>query len=263
MHYGLKKILRRALKMKRLGKEQTGVHEAASDQHEAKDLDRRDFLKNAAVLGSAMIAFSASERVFAANERSGQPAAAGMPGKETNLPFVKIPDVSILMRSPDSVLVGIAASEVVEIKLADVMKVHGYCGGGAFAFRAAQEAFKILYPDRLPLRQSIKVQTSIHCCQADALAYITGARTELSALPTRGDLVLIPEEKNQMVFIDKVSGNQVVLKPSFNPHDTFSPLYKRMRKEPGFAPQVQRVMQEKIAEYLYAPQEKLFQIVRA
>lgn len=249
--------------MKRLGKEQTGVHEAASDQHEAKDLDRRDFLKNAAVLGSAMIAFSASERVFAANERPGHPEAAGMPGKETNLPFVKIPDVSILMRSPDSVLVGIAASDVVEIKLADVMKVHGYCGGGAFAFRAAQEAFKILYPDRLPLRQSIKVQTSIHCCQADALAYITGARMELSALPTRGDLVLIPEEKNQMVFIDKVSGNQVVLKPSFNPHDTFSPLYKRMRKEPGFAPQVQRVMQEKIAEYLYAPQEKLFQIVRA
>ncbi len=249
--------------MKRLEKRQTGVNEVVSDQHGAKDPDRRDFLKNAAVLGTAMIAFTASERAFASNESPGHPAAAGMPGKETKHPFVKIPDVSILMSSPNSVLVGITASDVVEIKLADVMKIHGYCGGSAFAFRAAQEAFKILYPDRLPLRQSIKVQTSIHCCQADALAYITGARTELSALPTRGDLVLISEEKNQMVFIDKLSGDQVILKPNFNPHDTFSPLYKRVRKEPGFAPQVQRVMQEKIQEYLYAPQEKLFQIVRA
>ncbi|OPY12289.1 MAG: FmdE, Molybdenum formylmethanofuran dehydrogenase operon [Syntrophus sp. PtaU1.Bin005] len=248
--------------MRRLEKGQASVGEAASDPHRATDLDRRDFLKSATMLGTAVIAFTSSERVFAGNERSGAPPAAGLPGNEQELPFVKIPDVSILMRSPDSVLVGVATSDVVEIKLADVMKVHGYCGGSAFAFRAAQEAFKILYPDRLPLRQSIKVQTSIHCCQADALAYITGARTDLSALPTRGDLVLIPVEKNQMVFMDKQTGNQVILKPNVNPHDTFSPLYKRVRKEPGFAPQVHRVMHEKIQEYIYAPQEKLFQIVR-
>ncbi|SEM39898.1 Tat (twin-arginine translocation) pathway signal sequence [Syntrophus gentianae] len=249
--------------MRRLGKGQRSINEAAPDQHGEKDLDRRDFLKNAAILGTAMIAFNSSERVFAGDKSPGHPPAAGMTGNEKKLPLVRIPDVSILMKSPDSVLVGIATSDVVEIKLADVMKVHGYCGGSAFSFRAAQEAFKILYPDRLPLRQFIKVQTSIHCCQADALAYITGARTDLSALPTKGDLVLIPEEKNQMVFIDKLNGNQVILKPNFNPHDTFSPLYKRMRKEPGFAPQVQRVMHEKIQEYIYAPQEKLFQILRA
>ncbi|OPY91068.1 MAG: FmdE, Molybdenum formylmethanofuran dehydrogenase operon [Syntrophus sp. PtaU1.Bin208] len=248
--------------MRCMGKKQTRVNEVSSDQHAAKDLDRRDFLKNVAISGIAMIAFNSSEHASAGDKGPGYPPAAGIPGNEKKLPFVKIPDVSILMRSPDSVLVGIAESDVIEIKLADVMKVHGYCGGSAFSFRAAQEAFKILYPDRLPLRQSIKVQTSIHCCQADALAYITGARTDLSALPTRGDLVLIPEEKNQMIFIDKLSGNQVVLKPNFNPHDTFSPLYRRVRKEPGFAPQVQKAMQEKLQEYIYAPQEKLFQISR-
>jgi len=256
------------LKMRSLEKEQTSINGATADQPASRDLDRRDFLKNATMLGTAAIAFTSSIHVFAGDKSPDNPFSSSTSGngkkvpKGEKAPPVRVPDVSIFMRSPDSVLMGVTTSDVIEIKLADVMKVHGYCAGGAFSFRAAQEAFKLLYVDQLPLRQSIKVHTSIHCCQADALAYITGARTDLSALPTRGDFVLIPEERNQMVFIDKISGNQVTLKPNINPHDTFSPLYKRVRKEPSFAPHVQKVMNEKIQEYIYGPSEKLFQIVR-
>ena len=66
-------------------------------------------------------------------------------------PPVRIPDVSIRMRSPDSFLVGVTTSEIIEIKLADVLKFHGYCAGGvAFSFRASQEAFRILYGEPFP-----------------------------------------------------------------------------------------------------------------
>ncbi len=242
---------------------------AKSDRIVCQDLDRRDFLKNAAIFGTTAIAITSSAQVFAVDKNTNntlKSSTAG-DGKEISankkLPPVRIPDVSILMRSPDSYLVGVTTSDVIEIKLADVLKLHGYCAGGvAFSFRAAQEAFKVLYVDKLPLRQSIKVHTSIHCCQADALAYITGARTDFGALPNRADLVLIPEEKKQLVFIDKITGKQVTLKPLFNPHDIFSPLFMRVRKDPSFAPHVQKVMNEKIQEYIYGPREKLFQIVQ-
>lgn len=253
----------------RFESEQAHINNAKSDQPGRRDLYRRELLKNAAILGTTAIIATSSAQVFAGDKNTDNTlkASTADKGREMSagkqLPPVMIPDVSIFMRSPDSVLVGVTTSDIIEIKLTDVLKLHGYCAGGvAYSFRAAQEAFKILYVNRLPLRQSLKVHTSIHCCQAGALAYITGARTDFGALPNRADLVLIPEEKKQIVFIDKITGKQVTLKPLFNPHDIFSPLFKRVRKDPDFAPHVQKVMNEKIQEYIYGPRENLFQIVQ-
>ena len=92
-------------------------------------------------------------------------------------PAVKIPKASIFMKCPQCALFGITVNEKVEITLAEVLKVHGFCAlGGSFSFRAAKEGLKLLYGSELPTRHKIKVQTSHHCCQASALAYITGAR---------------------------------------------------------------------------------------
>jgi len=177
--------------------------------------------------------------------------------------IVRIPDVSIRMRSPDSMLVGISPSEVIEITLADVLKFHGYCAGGvAFSFRAAQEAFKVLYGDRLPVRQNLKVQTSFHCCQAGALAYITGARTDFGAIPNRGDLTLIPEERQIILLQDKKTGEKAVLKARFNPHEIFSPLFQRVRKEAGFSSEVRKVLNDAVERYIHGPVENLFSEVR-
>lgn len=165
------------------------------------------------------------------------------------------------MKSPDSPLVGITNSEVIEIKLKDVLKFHGYCAGGvAFSFRAAQEAFKILCGTKLPARQSFKVQTSHHCCQAGALACITGARTDFGAERSTGDLVLIPKEMKKFVFIDKKTGSQVILRPLFDPHDTFKPLFRGVKKNHSMAPKVQKALNDAVQEYISVPAEKLFQI---
>lgn len=174
-------------------------------------------------------------------------------------PLVKIPKRSVFMRLPASALYGITGDGKIEISLAEVIKVHGFCvGGGTFSFRAAEEAFKVLYGDKLPVRHKIEVKTSHHCCQAAALAYITGARTDYGAFHSHGNLTLLSEEEKKIIFIDKPSGRTVTLRPLFNPHHTFEPLFKKTNKDPGFAPQVSRVMNEKIEEYLNAPREKLF-----
>lgn len=215
--------------------------------------DRREFLKGTAVLGvvlGGMLLPQTAETVEIANAAKGHPP-------------VTIPDVSILMRSPDAYLVGVSSSDVIEIKLVDVLKFHGYCAGGVtFAFRAAQEAFRVLYGSELPVRQSMKVQTSHHCCQAGALAYITGARTDFGAGKSVGDLVLIPEETKKMVFTDKKTGKQVTLRPLLNPHDTFVPLFQKVTKEHDFAPKVQQALREAVQEYINAPVERLFQVER-
>ncbi|MBN1833488.1 MAG: hypothetical protein JW896_15410 [Deltaproteobacteria bacterium] len=163
------------------------------------------------------------------------------------------------MKLPESALYGITVDDKIEITLAEVIKVHGYCvGGGTFSFRAAQEAFAILYEDKLPIRHQIQVKTSHHCCQAAALAYITGARKDYGAFHSWGNLILIPEEEKKIVFMDKPNSRTVTLRPLFNPHDTFEPLFKKTKKDPGFASEVSKIMNEKIEEYLTAPREKLF-----
>ncbi len=179
---------------------------------------------------------------------------------EANQPApVHIPYASIRMRCPNSALFGITPDEIIEITYAEVLKFHGYCAGGAaFAFRMAQEAFKAMYEDQLPVRQDIKVQTSHHCCQAAALAYITGARSDFGAYRSQGDLVLIPEEEKKTIFTDKPSGRTVTLKMHLNPHDIFEPLFKKAMKDPETAPQVHKALNEKINEYLMVPAETLF-----
>ncbi|MCP4576486.1 MAG: hypothetical protein GY846_09415, partial [Deltaproteobacteria bacterium] len=186
---------------------------------------RRGFFKKAGILGFGALAGNIFQEgpALAEGTKSGSslsksPGVVGSMDVKDSAP-VMIPDVSIFMRSPDSVLVGISNSEVLEIKLKDVLKFHGYCAGGvAFSFRAAQEAFKILCGTKLPVRQSFKVRTSHHCCQAGALAYITGARTDFGAERSTGDMVLIPKEMKKIVFIDKKTGKQVTLRPLFDPH---------------------------------------------
>ncbi len=174
---------------------------------------------------------------------------------------VRIPHAVIRMSSPNSALFGITSDPVIEITYAEVLNVHGYCAGGAaFAFRIAQEAFKALYGDGLPVRQGIKVATSHHCCQAGALAHITGARTNYGAFRSQGDLVLLPVEEKKTVFTDKASGRAVTLGMRFNPHDTFEPLFKKAIANPAFAPEVHEALNAKIGEYLTAPAERLFTI---
>jgi hypothetical protein len=212
---------------------------------------RREFIKRSSALGVGVLAVAALPLTVS--------------GAETvpSNPPVPIPDVSIRMKSRDSYLVGVTGSEIIEIKLADVLKFHGYCAGGvAFAFRAAQEGFKVLYGNELPVRQGIKVQTAHHCCQAGALAYITGARSDFGAERSVGDLVLIPPESKKIVFIDKKGKGQVTLRPLFNPHDTFRPMFQRVIKEEEFAPKVQQALREAVQEYLHAPVERLFQVER-
>lgn len=230
---------------------------------------RRDFFRKAGILGVGALAGKMIQEspAWAGDAKSGSnivknPSVAGSTDRKDPAP-VHIPDVSIFMRSPASELVGISNSEVIEIKLKDVLKFHGYCAGGvAFSFRAAQEAFKILCGEKLPVRQSFKVQTSHHCCQAGALAFITGARTDFGAERSTGDLVLIPEEMKKIVFIHKKTGKQVTLRPLFNPHDIFKPLFRGVGKNHGMAPKVQKTLNNAVSEYLSAPTEKLFVIER-
>ena len=173
---------------------------------------------------------------------------------------VKIPDVSIKLRCPDCVLVGVSKTDVIEITLADTLKFHGYCPGVALSFREALEAFKALYGNNLPVRQQVKVYTAFHCCQAGALAYITGARTDFGVPPCRGDLVLIPEEMKCVMFIDKKTGKKVILIPLADCHKKFAPLFHKVRKDAGFVPQVQKEVNDAIHHYLFAPADKLFKI---
>lgn len=207
---------------------------------------RREFIGSIPVLCGGLAVLQYAESAEAKDDHS-------LP------PLVKIPERSIFMRLPASALYGITNDDKIEITLAEVIIVHGFCvGGGTFSFRAALEAFKILYGDTLPVRHKIEVKTSHHCCQAAALAYITGARTDYGAFHSHGNLTLLPEKEKKIVFIDKPSGQTVTLRPLFNPHHTFEPLFKKTKKDPGFAPEVSRVMNEKIEEYLTAPREKLF-----
>jgi hypothetical protein len=221
---------------------------------------RRDFIQKCSIIGAGALAGAgrfpkvAMAQITEANQKI---ETGGE--KPKGEPPVRIPDVSIKMRSPDSFLVGVTPSEIIEIKLADVLKFHGYCAGGvAFSFRAAQEAFRILYGETLPIRQNFKVQTSHHCCQAGALAYITGARTDFGAISSRGDLVLIPEDMKKIVLIDKKTGKKVELSPRFNPHDIFAPLFQKVRRDPSFAAQVQKTLNDAVNEYLSVPMDKLF-----
>lgn len=206
---------------------------------------RRQFIAAAAILGC-------SGRLMAADRHSDQSTLkAALP--------VRIPHAQIRIKSPNSALFGFSRDGIIEITYAEVLKVHGYCGGGAaFAFRMAQEAFKLLYGDQLPIRQAIQVKTSHHCCQADALAYITGARGNFGAFRSQGDLVLLPEEDKKTLFIDKSTGRTVSLNMHFNPHHTFEPLFKKAMQDPKCAPEVHKALNEKIAEYLTAPIDKLF-----
>jgi len=216
--------------------------------------NRRQFISATAMLGGSM-------NLVACRSPVSETADQGMDSIQV-VP-VPIPQVSIRMRSPNSALFGITSDETIDITFAEVLKFHGYCGGGAaFAFRMAQEAFRVLYGDQLPIRQGIKVQTSHHCCQAAALAYITGARSDFGAFRSQGDLELIPEEEKKTVFIDKPSGSAVTLGMHFNPHDTFEPLFKKAMKSSEFSPLVHKALNDKINEYLTAPVENLFSVHR-
>jgi len=174
---------------------------------------------------------------------------------------VKIPKASIFMKCPQCALFGTTPPDgKIEITLADVLKVHGFCVlGGSFQFRVAKEGLKLLYGSELPVKHNIKVETSYACCQAAALAYITGARgKDYGAFHARGKLIILPPEEKKIVFTDIPSGKSVTVRPLFNPHSTMSPLLEKAFKDPSFAPEVTKVMNEKIHEYLTAPIEKLF-----
>lgn len=247
-----------------LPRNKEGVDGDMVDRKGGQKSTRRAFIRNWAAMGAGGLAGISLFPKSAGGQNTKDSAKIEEGEKKPQAdPPVRIPDVSIRMRSPDSVLVGVTTSEIIEIKLADVLKFHGYCAGGvAFSFRAAQEAFKILYGQTLPIRQNFKVQTSHHCCQAGALAYITGARTDFGAITSRGDLILLPEDIKKIIFTDKKTGEKVELSPRFNPHDIFAPLFQKVRKDPSFAPQVQKILNDAVHEYLSAQAEKLFLFIQ-
>jgi hypothetical protein len=104
------------------------------------------------------------------------------------------------------------------------------------------------------------VETSYHCCQAGALAFITGARSDFGAERSIGDLVLIPKEDQKMVFTDKMSGRSVTLRPLFDPHDTFKPLFRGVAQDRSMMPEVQSTLQQAVDAYIHDPVETLFVI---
>jgi len=227
---------------------------------------RRDFMKNTALAGIGAFvmtgfvpkAFSEGTKEKSNPEKSENESK--ILNRNTNPP-VQIPDVRIRMSHLDAFLAGVSSSEVVEISLADVLKFHGYCAAGVtLAFREAQEAFRLLYGDKLPIRQGIKVQTAYHCCQAGVLAYITGARTDFGALVSRGDLVLIPEEMKKVVFTDKKTEKSVTLLPQVDPHSMFVPLFRKVRQDNSIASQVRKLLNDTVQDYISCPPEKLFKI---
>jgi hypothetical protein len=105
--------------------------------------DRRQFLAATAFLSGGANLLASDTPILKDDD----------PRIEANRPTpVRIPYASIRMRSPNSALFGITSDEVIKITYAEVLKFHGYCGGGtAFAFQTAQEAFKALYGDQLPV----------------------------------------------------------------------------------------------------------------
>jgi len=234
-----------------------------SDYRRNLDSTRRAFIRHCSAIGAGALAGITLFPEIAGSQHTKDSTKSEEGGKKPQGdPPVRIPDISIRLRSPDSFLVGVTASEIIEIKLAEVLKFHGYCAGGvAFSFRAAQEAFRILYGESLPIRQNFKIQTSHHCCQAGALAYITGARTDFGAVSNRGDLVLLPEDMKKIIFTDKKTAKRVELIPCFNPHDIFAPLFQKVRKDPSFAPQVQKALNDAVQTYIYGPTDSLFQIL--
>jgi hypothetical protein len=213
---------------------------------------RRDFIKNTA-LGAGVLAVNGTAAGTFGQEISGKTLSSD-PGQG-----VQIPDVKIRMRHQDAFLVGMSPSEEIEITLRDVLKVHGYCAGGAsLVFRQAQEAFRLLYGDALPPRQGLKVETAYHCCQAGAVSYITGAVTTYGAFASRGDLVLIPEETKKVVFTDKLTGKSVTILPLVDIHAATVPFFQKIRQDSSIAPQVRKFLNDVIQEHIYGPAEKLF-----
>lgn len=229
---------------------------------------RRDFIRNTALGAGALAITGVLPNVFGEeNREKPDPAKREAAGKTSNRDgraFVQIPDVRIRMSHRDAFLAGVSPTEVIEIELKDVLKLHGYCAGGVvLAFREAQEAFRVLYGDKLPVRQGMKVETAYHCCQAGVLAYVTGARTNFGALISRGDLALIPEETKKVVFTDKRSGKSVTILPQVDPHALFTPLFKKVREDSGIAPQVRKLLNDTVRDYIASPWQKLFEIREA
>ena len=101
-----------------------------SDENDQK-ICRRDFIRNTAITGlSAFVMAGVVPKVFSESKQE-KPDPV-----QSEIPFVKIPDVRIKMSHRDSFLVGVSGSEVVEISLSDVLKFHGYCAAGVtLAFR--------------------------------------------------------------------------------------------------------------------------------
>jgi hypothetical protein len=63
-----------------------------------------------------------------------------------------------------------------------------------------------------------------------------------------------------MVFTEKRTARQVTLRPLFDPHDTFKPLFRRVVQERELAPKVQQILRDEIQKYIFGPKEALFQI---
>jgi hypothetical protein len=127
----------------------------------------------------------------------------------------------------------------------------------ALSFRAAQEAFKALYGDRLPAYQGVKVYLGTSVCYADTLAYITGARTDIGSPGVLGDFVLLPKDKKCIMFVDKRTGKKVTINFLINPLKTIKPIKRKALLNKKLLPKFQKMLNKAIHQYIFGPADFL------
>ena len=64
----------------------------------------------------------------------------------------------------------------------------------------------------------------------------------------------------QVIFIDKKTGKSVTLVPQVDPHSIFVPLFRKVRQDSSIAPQVRKLLNDTVQDYLSSRPDKLFKV---
>ena len=70
----------------------------------------------------------------------------------------------------------------------------------------------------------------------------------------------ISELKHVRSTAEKRAAEEIANRETCEDFDTFKPLFRRVKKEPGFAPKVRQVLHKAVQDYIHAPTETLFRI---
>jgi hypothetical protein len=64
----------------------------------------------------------------------------------------------------------------------------------------------------------------------------------------------------QVIFINKKTGKSVTLAPQVDPHSIFVPLFRKVRQDSSIAPQVRKLLNDTVQDYLSSRPDKLFKV---